>query len=129
MYKKIDKEKLDKMKQPELKAIAEKLEMKQLYKYKKDELRQQIFNKVREFEKFEERELGKYKRIEKMGNPGKDATTYLVSDNKTNIRIIEWPDLIKKKLSNKLEIYLDYTENQTERKVRFIGSGKWKNFK
>ena len=53
----------------------------------------------------------------------------IFSDNKTNIRIIEWPDLIKKKLSNKLEIYLDYTENQTERKVRFIGSGKWKNFK
>ena len=53
----------------------------------------------------------------------------IFSDNKTDIRIIEWPDLIKKKLSNKLEIYLDYTENQTERKVRFIGSGKWKNFK
>ena len=84
MYKKIDKEKLDKMKHPELKAVAEKLEMKQLYRYKKDELRQEIINKVREFEKFEERELGKYKRIEKMGNPGKDATTYLVSDNKTN---------------------------------------------
>ena len=53
----------------------------------------------------------------------------IFSDNKTNIRIIEWPDLIKKKLSNKLEIYLDYTKNLTERKVRFIGSGKWKNFK
>ena len=53
----------------------------------------------------------------------------IFSDNKTSIRIIEWPDLIKKKLSNKLEIYLDYTKNLTERKVRFIGSGKWKNFK
>jgi tRNA threonylcarbamoyladenosine biosynthesis protein TsaE len=53
----------------------------------------------------------------------------IFSDNKTDIRIIEWPDLIKKKLSNKLEIYFDYTENLTERKVRFIGSGKWKNFK
>ena len=53
----------------------------------------------------------------------------IFSDNKTDIRIIEWPDLIKKKLSNKLEIYFDYTENLTERKVRFIGSGKWKNLK
>ena len=53
----------------------------------------------------------------------------IFSDNKTDIRIIEWPDLIKKKLSNKLEIYFDYTENLTERKVRFIGLGKWKNFK
>ena len=53
----------------------------------------------------------------------------IFSDNQTNIKIIEWPDLIKKKLSNKLEIHLDYTENQAERKVRLIGSGKWKNFK
>ena len=47
-------------------------------------------------------------------------------DNQDTIKIIEWPQLINIPLSDKLEIYLDYVKNKKERKIKFIGSGKWK---
>ena len=47
-------------------------------------------------------------------------------DNQDTIKIIEWPQLINIPLSGKLEIYLDYVKNEKERKLKFIGSGKWK---
>ena len=50
------------------------------------------------------------------------------SDEKT-IKIIEWPELIKNKVKNKLEINLKYTEDENERNINFLGYGKWKNFK
>ena len=56
-------------------------------------------------------------------------TLGIFQENENEIKIIEWPSLIKIPISDKLEIHLDYTENQAERKVRLIGSGKWKNFK
>tara|TARA_B100000282_G_scaffold121047_1_gene86286 strand:+ start:58 stop:510 length:453 start_codon:yes stop_codon:yes gene_type:complete len=53
----------------------------------------------------------------------------IFSDNLSAIKIIEWPNIIKTPLSNKLEIYLDYTSNENQRKIKFIGSDKWENFK
>ena len=47
-------------------------------------------------------------------------------DNQNAIKIIEWPQLINIPLSDKLEIHLDYVKNETEREIKFIGSGKWK---
>ena len=47
-------------------------------------------------------------------------------DKKDTIKIIEWPQLINIPLSEKLEIHLDYVNNEKERKIKFIGSGKWK---
>ena len=47
-------------------------------------------------------------------------------DNQDTIKIIEWPQLINIPLSDKLEIHLDYVKNEKERKIKFIGSGKWK---
>ena len=47
-------------------------------------------------------------------------------DKKDTIKIIEWPQLIKIPLSDKLEIHLDYVKNEKEREIKFIGSGKWK---
>ena len=41
--------------------------------------------------------------------------------------MIEWPDLIKTPLENKLEIYLEYGQNENERNVKFIGFEKWAN--
>ena len=43
------------------------------------------------------------------------------------IKIIEWPDLIQTPLENKLEIYIEYRENENERKMKFKGLGKWKS--
>ena len=47
-------------------------------------------------------------------------------DKKDTIKIIEWPQLINIPLTDKLEIHLDYVKNEKERKIKFIGSGKWK---
>ena len=47
-------------------------------------------------------------------------------DKQDTIKIIEWPQLIKIPLSDKLEIHLDYVKNEKEREIKFIGSGKWK---
>ena len=53
----------------------------------------------------------------------------LFSEGQPNIKIIEWPNIIKTPLSDKLEIHLSYTKNENERELTFIGFGKWKNFK
>ena len=52
----------------------------------------------------------------------------IFSDNLDTIKIIEWPDLIKTPLEDKLEIYLNYVANENEREIKIIGFGKWKNF-
>ena len=49
-------------------------------------------------------------------------------DKQDTIKIIEWPQLINFPLSEKLEIHFDYVKNEKERKIKFIGSGKWKIF-
>ena len=53
----------------------------------------------------------------------------LFSDEIDTIKIIEWPDLIKTPLDDKLEIYLDYGKSANEREMKISGFGKWKNFK
>ena len=43
------------------------------------------------------------------------------------VKIIEWPDLIKTPLNNKLEIHFEYEENDKERKMKIYALGKWKD--
>ena len=52
----------------------------------------------------------------------------ILKENEDAIKIIEWPKIIKIHISNKLEINLDYTKKNNERKLRLFGTGKWKNF-
>tara|TARA_Y100001958_G_C20704538_1_gene209020 strand:- start:35 stop:475 length:441 start_codon:yes stop_codon:yes gene_type:complete len=52
-----------------------------------------------------------------------------IFSNKQDIKIIEWPKFIKTPLSDKLEIHIDYVIDENERDIKFIGSGKWQNFK
>ena len=52
----------------------------------------------------------------------------IFSENKKTVKIIEWPDLIKTPLSNKLEIHLEYVDKDKERKMRIYGLNKWKDF-
>ena len=52
----------------------------------------------------------------------------IFSENEKTVKIIEWPDLIKTPLTNKLEIHLEYGKNDNERKMKIRGSGKWKDF-
>ena len=51
----------------------------------------------------------------------------IFSDNQDTIKIIEWPQLINIPSLDKLEMYIDYAENENERKIKFKGSGKWEN--
>ena len=51
----------------------------------------------------------------------------IFSDRLDAIKVIEWPDLIKTPLKNKLEIYLDYGQNENERNIEFVGFEKWAN--
>ena len=52
----------------------------------------------------------------------------IFSENEKTIKIIEWPDLIKTPLTNKLEIHLEYGESEKERKMKINGANKWKDF-
>ena len=45
------------------------------------------------------------------------------------IKIIEWPELIKAHIKDKLEISFKYTKKENERDIILKGYGKWKNFK
>ena len=47
-------------------------------------------------------------------------------DKQDTIKIIEWPQLINIPLTDKLEIHLDYVENEKEREIKFIGTDRWK---
>jgi tRNA threonylcarbamoyl adenosine modification protein YjeE len=52
----------------------------------------------------------------------------IFEDNKKTIKIIEWPELLKDSVQDKLEINFKYTENENEREINFKGSGKWREF-
>ena len=50
----------------------------------------------------------------------------IFSGNEDTIKIIEWPQLINIPSSDKLEMYIDYAENENEREVKFKGSERWR---
>ena len=52
----------------------------------------------------------------------------IFSDDIDSVKIIEWPDLIKTPLEDKLEIHLNYGKSDNEREMKLVGFGKWKNF-
>ena len=51
----------------------------------------------------------------------------IFSDGLDTVKVIEWPDLIKTPLENKLEIHLEYGQHENERNMKFIGFKKWAN--
>ena len=53
-----------------------------------------------------------------------------IFENKKNIiTIVEWPEKIKKRVENRLEITFYYVIDEENRKLKIKGFGKWKNFK
>ena len=45
------------------------------------------------------------------------------------ITLIEWPELIKKKPDNRIELFFDYlNENLDKRNLEIKGHGKWRNY-
>ena len=46
-----------------------------------------------------------------------------------NIKIVEWPALIKFKPKNRIDILFKYSKLLNSRKIKLTGYGKWKNYK
>jgi tRNA threonylcarbamoyladenosine biosynthesis protein TsaE len=45
------------------------------------------------------------------------------------IKIVEWPELIKPKPNDRIDILFKYSELANSRKVKIVGFGKWKDYK
>ena len=93
---------------------------------KETEVLSPTFNLLYEYEikdlKIMHYDLYRIKKAEELEHLG------IFSENEKTIKIVEWPDLIKTPLNNKLEVHLEYGKNDNERKMNIHGLGKWKNF-
>jgi tRNA threonylcarbamoyladenosine biosynthesis protein TsaE len=49
--------------------------------------------------------------------------------SKSNIKIVEWPELIEPKPKDRIDILFEYSKLMDSRKVKIIGFGKWKDYK
>ena len=49
--------------------------------------------------------------------------------NTNYIKIIEWPELIKFKPKNRIEILFKYSKKNNFRDIKITGFGKWKDYK
>ena len=92
---------------------------------KETEVLSPTFNLLYEYEikdlKIMHYDLYRVKKTEELDHLG------IFSDRLDTIKVIEWPDLIKTPLENKLEIHLEYGQNENERNMKFIGFEKWAN--
>ena len=92
---------------------------------KETEVLSPTFNLLYEYEikdlKIMHYDLYRIKKVEELDHLG------IFSDRLDTIKIIEWPDLIKISLKNKLEIHLDYGQHENERNIKFVGFEKWAN--
>ena len=52
----------------------------------------------------------------------------LFLDNNKVINLIEWPELIKSKPKNRLELFFSYLKNLDKREVKIEYYGKWKKY-
>ena len=52
----------------------------------------------------------------------------IFNDDMNFIKIIEWPQLIKTNIIDKIEINLNYSDKENEREIKIKGYGKWKEF-
>ena len=50
-------------------------------------------------------------------------------ENEQVVKIIEWPELIKENITDKLELTFNHNTEINERNLNILGYGKWKNFK
>jgi len=64
-------------------------------------------------------DLYRIKKVEELDHLG------IFSDRLDAIKVIEWPDLIKTPLKNKLEIELEYGQKENERNMKVNGFEKW----
>ena len=64
--------------------------------------------------------LKSYKDISQLG---------MFETSNNHIKIVEWPELIKPKPKDRIDIFFKYSKLADSRSVKIIGFGKWKNYK
>ena len=64
--------------------------------------------------------LKNYKDISQLG---------IFETSNNNIKIVEWPELIKPKPKNRIDILFQYSKLMDSRKAKIVGFGKWKDNK
>ena len=93
-------------------------------KIKKSEVLSPTFNIVFEYEikkfKIQHFDLYRLKNIYDIKNIG------LFENNSNILTIIEWPELIKKKPSNRIDLFFKYKKNYKERSLNIKTSGRLK---
>ena len=52
----------------------------------------------------------------------------MFENSNDSIKIIEWPELIKPKPKDRVDILFKYSKLMNSRKVKIIGFGKWKDY-
>ena len=91
---------------------------------KRDEVLSPTFNIVFEYEikdfKIQHFDLYRLKSSKDIKNIG------LFENNKNILTIIEWPELIKKKPLNRIDLFFKYKKNYKERSLDIITSGRLK---
>ena len=50
------------------------------------------------------------------------------NENINSIKIIEWPELLKTNVTDRLELHISYASDDKERNLILKGKGKWKEF-
>ena len=64
--------------------------------------------------------LKSYKDISQLG---------MFETSKEHIKIVEWPELIKPKPKDRIDILFQYSKLINSRKVKIVGFGKWKDYR
>ena len=64
--------------------------------------------------------LKNYKDISQLG---------IFETSNDHIKIVEWPELVKPKPKNRIDILPQHSELADTRKVKIVGFGKWKDYK
>ena len=60
----------------------------------------------------------------------KDILELGIFENSENyIKIVEWPELIKIKPKNRMDLFFNYTDKENIRRVKIKSYGKWKDYK
>jgi len=60
----------------------------------------------------------------------KDILELGIDENsQDHIKIIEWPELIKLKPKDRIDIFFKYSKMEDFRKIKIAGFGKWKGYK
>ena len=53
----------------------------------------------------------------------------MFEDLEKSLKIIEWPELIKSKPNNRIDMIFKYSKSMDFREINVIGRGKWKDYK